>query len=502
MQEYDQYGLCNTPSIDNDYGNFVSINLNKDESVPISQQTIFSNVVNDDQIFDTVMADCKTISEKLNIHPLVAFMVLESQSWNTHLVYENWGMMSDSMLSSLGVRLSNANEDPSLRHPEGKPGELFECEVCCEEVPLSEMWCLPCGHLFCSTCWKEHVRVNMSSGQHLINCQQSGCKRKIPPNSVEQICGKKVYNDFLRFLMDSTVSLADTLTVCPSPKCSKPVNVLSTGLCNVLKCSCGHEFCSLCNEPSHAPANCVEKSLWLNVTGDEQMNKRLLGPNCKICPNCKAIIEKNGGCFFMRCIKCKHEFCWMCLRAWSNHPNTHFNCKYYKESDDPYLKKMDDLSKDFVGPFHENYIKRDLANKAFFSKIDELSKKLKSDKLINETELGDQIKLKLLSDLLNELFWTKENIRWSFVRLFNLRYQVIKNAPLADQTNESTYPNTQKFKIFKFIVNETEENIKKIEYKLFDDKAKNITYNDVSSLIRRIQLMRESLLKHCDPHYE
>lgn len=499
-QEFDKYGVCSLLDDDTDF--FISINLNKEESVPIQQQNIFSNVIDDDQIFDSLMTDCKAISEKLNIHPLVAFMILESQNWNTYLVYENWAMMYDSMLSTIGIQFENANDDPSLKHPVGDPNAEYECEVCYDSYPASDMWCLPCGHSFCSNCWRDHVKYNMSSGQHLINCQRSGCKRKIPPNSVEQICGKKVYNDFLRFLMESTVSLANTLTVCPSPKCSRTVNVLSTGLCNVLTCSCGHEFCLLCNEPSHVPANCVEKSFWLNVTGDEKMNKRLLGPNCKICPNCNAIIEKNGGCYFMRCYKCKHEFCWMCLRAWSNHPNTHFQCQYYKQEDDPYLKKMDDISKEFIGQYNDVFIKKDQENKIFFEKINENIEKLMSKRIQNDEYLSREAKTKILYDLLIQIYWSYENIKWSSVHLFNMRYQVVKNAPLNDQLNEQAYQNTQKYKMFKFIVNDTEQSIRKIVNNLFDDTKKKMTYIEASKITKRIHLIRETLLKHCDPHYD
>lgn len=499
FQEFDQYGLCPQPEDGVDL--FVSVNLNKDEALPIQQQTVFSNVINDDQIFESVMSDCKVISEKLNIHPYIAFMILESQNWNTHLVYENWATMHDSMLLELGVKLSNANEDPSLRHPNVPADQEIECEVCYGTFPVKDMWCLPCGHSFCRDCWKEHVTVHIASGQHLINCQADGCKRKLPPNSVEQLCGKKVYNDFLRYLMDTTVSLSDTLTNCPNPKCSKPVNVLSTGLCNILKCSCRYEFCSLCREPSHAPANCVERTFWLSITSDDLMKKRLLGPNCKICPNCKSTIEKNGGCNHMTCTHCHHEFCWMCGKEWKTHPQTFYECAAYKPEEDPYLKKPDNISRELLEPYHDKFIHKGADNKVFLDKINQNTDYLIQKRIHHEPGLTDPEKKQAITDLLNEIYWARENLRWSQVHLFNLRYQVVKNAETKDQTNEQMYPNTKKFNIFKFVLSDTEANIDNIVKDLLDEQKSKIMFHDISKINKGIHLLRDSLLKHCDPHY-
>lgn len=31
------------------------------------------------------------------------------------------------------------------------------------------------------------------------------------------------------------------------------------------------------------------------------------------CPKCNLYISKDGGCHYMQCPKCTHEFCWFCL---------------------------------------------------------------------------------------------------------------------------------------------------------------------------------------------
>ena len=44
------------------------------------------------------------------------------------------------------------------------------------------------------------------------------------------------------------------------------------------------------------------------------------------CPNCKSPIEKSSGCNHMNCKKCKHEFCWLCLRPYSHYHYKYYNC--------------------------------------------------------------------------------------------------------------------------------------------------------------------------------
>jgi len=134
------------------------------------------------------------------------------------------------------------------------------------------MYCLPCGHAFCRGCWHDAVKTVVDSGEFRVRCLEAGCSCKLPPSSIRDLCGEQIYSDFLHFLMDQQVNLADTFDNCPNPPCSKPLNRLSTTFCGVLRCPhCAHESCSQCHEMSHAPATCQEKQRWAVVTGDDLM---------------------------------------------------------------------------------------------------------------------------------------------------------------------------------------------------------------------------------------
>ncbi|KAL4806762.1 hypothetical protein BDV18DRAFT_138163 [Aspergillus unguis] len=60
----------------------------------------------------------------------------------------------------------------------------------------------------------------------------------------------------------------------------------------------------------------------------EQLKKRMrevelsmqkVEQTTKRCPGCQWPIEKNDGCDHMTCIKCRREFCWICLGDWQTH---------------------------------------------------------------------------------------------------------------------------------------------------------------------------------------
>jgi ariadne-1 len=87
----------------------------------------------------------------------------------------------------------------------------------------------------------------------------------------------------------------------------------------------------------------VEK--WKQKSKDESENVNWLIANTKKCPNCRAPIEKNGGCMHMMCSKnfggCGFEFCWLCRGNWAEH-GTHtggyYSCNKYDASE---AKKKD-----------------------------------------------------------------------------------------------------------------------------------------------------------------
>ncbi len=48
---------------------------------------------------------------------------------------------------------------------------------------------------------------------------------------------------------------------------------------------------------------------------------------------CCLIIYSLLGCNHIKCVKCKYDFCWICLEAWKKHSSTtggYFQCNRYE----------------------------------------------------------------------------------------------------------------------------------------------------------------------------
>ena len=493
-EEFDTYGMIESK---NALDLFVSITSFQEEEQVYennSTKSIFSDI-NPNDVYGSIMKQCKEIGECLGVHPLIAYMLLEHQNWNKHQLFENYSQISTTMMGQLGLTCDEALDDPSIHFLEGD--ELMTCDVCYEDYPKKEFLSLPCGHAFCLHCWQDHVNHIISTGKSQISCPEDGCLRKLPPASVQLICGQEIYSNLLKYIMDMQVSLADTLTICPNPKCSIPINLLNMKTCNVIQCSCGHEFCSLCNEESHAPSTCSIKEKWLLTTDDELMQKRLFGPGVKQCPNCKAIIEKNEGCNKMVCIKCNHAFCWMCLAPWSTH-NDHFRCPNYKLEDDPYMKPFDNISKPLIDKYHDPFVRYQSLAKGAKDKFKSLHHSIVSN--ISNTSLDSNYVSQQVSILLNEYRYALMNIQWSYPLIFFRDYEKVKDLPVLQQVDIP--PPTSQELLFQVALNDLKNEVETIGDKIESvSKKKDFSINHIKKMIKHLQIFRNCLLKQVDPHY-
>ena len=501
--EFDEYGLLNE---DESTDLFVSININR-ESTDGAGVTPTENVLTEahkkesGNIFESIMEQCEQTASQLGLHPLVVFMLLANQGWNLHRLAEKWLSMSGVLLSQIGVPPERVMEDPSLRHPPESlcPEDGWLCKVCFCPSETEDMWCLPCGHTFCTTCWRGYVESKVSEAVCQPKCMKAGCNCTIPPNSVKDLCEPAIYENLLRFLMDQQVSMADTLTFCPNPQCAKATDLLGMTLCNTIKCSsCRHEFCGECREPSHAPATCTEKQTWEAFTDEQVMQQRLFGKNVKTCPNCKVVIEKNEGCNHMTCRHCRHEFCWLCMKDWRTHPQTFYNCAAYREEDDPFLKKPDNVNRELLAKYHDVFLQRGLKGRLMKEKMGEIASQLAGVIVLEQGLTRGDIE-EAVADLLDQQYWANENLRWSQVHLFVVRFESVKHLPIHQQlravrSRDSSLP------CFEFSVTQLES-----LYNTIDDEINELKKGgehsilELVSMTRRLKAYREALLKHCDP---
>ena len=505
FHEFDQYGILSEAPETVDL--FVSISLNREEANPTGHRV--QNVLTDvhskqsTNVFESIMEQCVEIAGQLGVHPLVAFMLLATQGWNLHRLAEKWASISGVLLSQIGVSPECVLDDPSLRHPPEalKPEDGWVCAICFCPCETEDMWCLPCGHTFCTGCWKFHVETKVSEADGQPKCMQEGCKCVIPPNSVKDLCEPDVYENLLKFLVDQQVSLADTLTFCPNPHCSKAIDIVGMTLCNTVTCAhCLHEFCGECREPSHAPATCSEKQQWEAFTDEEVMKQRLFGENVKTCPNCKCIIEKNKGCNHMTCWKCHHEFCWLCMKPWSSHPKTYYECAEYKKENDPFLKKPDNVNRELLEKYNEVFLKRGLIGRSMKEKmttnVEALARVVELEQGLTRSDITQCV-----TELYDQLYWANENLRWAQVHMFVMRFDSVKQLPPERQLNAAMKTETAELHCFTFNVGQLEQVYTRVTDKIASMCQGRPCLFDIFKLTRELKLYREVLLKQCDPFY-
>ena len=115
-------------------------------------------------------------------------------------------------------------------------------------------------------------------------------------------------SDFSKLIyisLNSFIAKSDIYGRCPTLDC--PQIYLKS--LEIFKCDvCNFSYCTKCLTPTHEGFTCQQSKKLREELSEEEMEK--LG--IKICSNCKARIQKNGGCNHLTCKQCNHHMCWVC----------------------------------------------------------------------------------------------------------------------------------------------------------------------------------------------
>lgn len=188
------------------------------------------------------------------------------------------------------------------------PGPETECVVCMDYGPTLA---LPCGHAACIDCWAGYAENEIENANSDMSCLGSGCHTVVLNNDLRTLVTDELYQHHLANQRKSFMSFSKCLKWCPVPDCG-----------TIIKCDNGGDVvCRTCNEPfcfkcgfDHAPASCANIKAFRKKNQAESKDALWLANNSKECPSCMTYIQKNGGCNWIRCSKCKYEFCWLCFK--------------------------------------------------------------------------------------------------------------------------------------------------------------------------------------------
>lgn len=184
-----------------------------------------------------------------------------------------------------------------------------ECAVCMEEGPALA---LPCGHAACGDCWGEYVENEVEGRNHCITCVGSGCHTVLLNGDIRTIVPAETYQAHCANQRASFLGVSKNLKWCPTPDCGTVIKADAGG--DVVCRTCTEPFCFRCGY-DHAPADCANMKKFMALNAVESKDALWLSKNSKECPQCATYIQKDGGCNWVRCAKCKYEFCWLCFKA-------------------------------------------------------------------------------------------------------------------------------------------------------------------------------------------
>lgn len=252
----------------------------------------------------------------LGVTPGSATLLLRAFRWNQEDLLQRYVEDADGVCRAAGLPLPSQGSAPETSSVKVSKGVV--CSICREAGCVSSS--LGCGHVFCDGCWSRFLELKIADGDTRIGCPAHQCPLRVPEETVSRLCSPETSRRFTYFLRKSFVDDSRHAQRCPTPGCNLAVDTSAGG--RFFVCSDGHSFCADCKHAeAHAPAPCDVVRTWLKKCDDDSETYNWLSVNTQDCPQCKSVIEKNGGCNHMTCKQCKFEYCWVCLGAWAKHDN-------------------------------------------------------------------------------------------------------------------------------------------------------------------------------------
>ncbi|KAH6786540.1 hypothetical protein C2S52_006092 [Perilla frutescens var. hirtella] len=97
--------------------------------------------------------DISEVSGVLSVSRGTTCTLLLRQSWKVSSIFEDWFSDEERLRKSVGISSKEISPKP----------ENY-CKIFMENVDIETMLFAPCGHLFCSDCWRSHVSISINDG--------------------------------------------------------------------------------------------------------------------------------------------------------------------------------------------------------------------------------------------------------------------------------------------------------------------------------------------------
>jgi len=274
------------------------------------------------------------------------------QSSNSKASVDKRACQDIASLDDLVNFLTTFDAQESVRHFNTA---YFSCQICYLEKLGTECVRFPtCKHIYCTECVTNYFTIQIRDGSvRSLHCPEDKCDTQADPSLVKKLVPGAVYEQYEKFLLQSTLDCMDDMTYCPRETCQSVVLVdldaEKLGRCP----ACKFVFCVFCKRTYHGVTSCPVNSKELRALRDQYLNgsgvekerlEKIYGKKklqtaveemyteawmekfSQRCPSCRTNIEKIDGCNKMHCLKCDNYFCWLCRTQLArDQPYLHFN---------------------------------------------------------------------------------------------------------------------------------------------------------------------------------
>ncbi|KAF0690015.1 Aste57867_18577 [Aphanomyces stellatus] len=209
-------------------------------------------------------------------------------------------------------------------------GRRPTCSICLDSVPpnastqpaeMNEVAAvtLTCSHVYCKECIQTYVTKKVEGREvepSQLKCPTLHCHRSLDLVDMLQTMTEATFLKYMRFKRMNEFEKLPHGRWCPNPQCEHMVD------CDPAKATfqctdCKTKGCYKCGNASH-PFRTCHQAMDRQYREWEAAQKANASP-IKPCPTCQYRIWKLDGCNHMTCVKCRHEWCWVCQLPWSRH---------------------------------------------------------------------------------------------------------------------------------------------------------------------------------------
>ncbi|CAL9213873.1 unnamed protein product [Arabidopsis halleri] len=361
--------------------------------------------------------DVGRVSVVLSITDVEASILLLHYHWSVSKVHDEWFADEERVRRTVGIL-----EGPVVPTPDGRE---LTCGICFESYPLEDIVSASCGHPFCTTCWTGYISTTINDGPGclMLKCPDPSCPAAIGRDMIDKLACKEDKEKYYRYFLRSYVEDNRKMKWCPAPGCEHAIDFAAGTESYDVSCLCSHSFCWNCTEEAHRPVDCDTVGKWILKNSAESENMNWILANSKPCPRCKRPIEKNHGCMHMTCTPpCKHEFCWLCLNAWTEHGERtggFYACNRYEAAKKEGLydeaERRREMAKNSLERY-THYYERWASNQVSRQKAMGDLQKMQSEKLgkLSDIQCTPESQLKFIAQAWLQIIECRRVLKWTY----------------------------------------------------------------------------------------